>query len=655
MHSTFLGRRMMMVGAVLAVLLACGAYAQDGHDGHAAPEAVTTAPEWDAETLDLFASLPVQDGGRIKPLDTYAQFTMLRLNGKRSFTTEDGRRLKPTEWMLNCLFYPEVTDQYAHFIVDDVAAVTALGIETHDERRGRYSYTELLPGREKLMQLAMQYSEKDAKDRTPHEQQILNLAHNARTYEMLRRFMGFAGAHYHLDPQSAMGQAVGENAAHATTADMLRHGPGVFAHLSHGSDDDAAHQELRDHLLQLERRLGSSNALSLFPPDDPEVREWRTPADVMVDSFKQDTPPEAAIGMLAHLEQMCVSRTSPPAFSLELGQLHDAVVSVASARGEYGKVPVELAFYRGKYLFYSQWLYVLSFVLVAISWLAPNAKWLQRLLPPAVAVPTILLIIAIVFRCIIRGRPPVSTLYETLLFTTATAVVVAIVMEYINRQRIAVAIGAALGTIGLFIAYRYEIKEGVDTMPSLVAVLDTNFWLATHVTTITLGYGAGMLASALAHIYVLGKLVGLKRNQPAFYASLSKMVYGVVCFCLLFSIVGTVLGGIWANDSWGRFWGWDPKENGALLICIWGLIMLHARLGGYIKDLGMSLTSIMLGMIVAFSWWGVNLLGVGLHSYGFTSGIMRILLIFWGIESVIIALGFVTGRMERLLSEAREA
>ncbi len=133
----------------------------------------------------------------------------------------------------------------------------------------------------------------------------------------------------------------------------------------------------------------------------------------------------------------------------------------------------------------------------------------------------------------------------------------------------------------------------------------------------------------------------------AFYDSLARVIYGVVCFSLLFSIIGTVLGGIWANESWGRFWGWDPKENGALLICIWGLIILHARLGGYIRAYGTAVASVLLGMIVAFSWWGVNLLGVGLHSYGFTSGIMGMLVLFWTGESVVAALGLYAAMRDK--------
>ena len=173
-------------------------------------------------------------------------------------------------------------------------------------------------------------------------------------------------------------------------------------------------------------------------------------------------------------------------------------------------------------------------------------------------------------------------------------------------------------------------------MPSLVAVLDTNFWLATHVTAITLGYAAGLLAAAISHVWLLGKMFGFKRGNDAFFRTINRMVYGVLAFALVFSVVGTILGGIWANYSWGRFWGWDPKENGALLICLAQLFILHARLGGYVKAHGVHVLTIFQGGVVAFSWWGVNQLGVGLHSYGFTEGIMRNLVIFWAVEGLVV-------------------
>jgi cytochrome c biogenesis factor len=125
------------------------------------------------------------------------------------------------------------------------------------------------------------------------------------------------------------------------------------------------------------------------------------------------------------------------------------------------------------------------------------------------------------------------------------------------------------------------------------------------------------------------------------------MNYGVICFCLFFSLVGTVLGGIWANYSWGRFWGWDPKENGALMICLWTLVILHGRMGGIIRELGINMCSVILAIIVTFSWWGVNNLGVGLHSYGFTDGVWGALFSSWGVMGVFLVMGVIIWFVER--------
>jgi cytochrome c biogenesis factor len=124
------------------------------------------------------------------------------------------------------------------------------------------------------------------------------------------------------------------------------------------------------------------------------------------------------------------------------------------------------------------------------------------------------------------------------------------------------------------------------------------------------------LAGMLAIIYVIrGVFTRSLTKQTA--DSLARMTYGVVCFATLFSFVGTVLGGIWADQSWGRFWGWDPKENGALLIVLWCAIILHARWGRYIGQRGLMVMAIFGNVITSFSWFGVNMLGIGLHSYGF--------------------------------------
>ena len=254
------------------------------------------------------------------------------------------------------------------------------------------------------------------------------------------------------------------------------------------------------------------------------------------------------------------------------------------------------------------------------------------------AIFTLALVVGICTRSVLLSRPPISTLYETIPFITAVAVILCLLIEFFDRKGIALASSVVVvGIIGIFLAWRFEIKESRDTLKVLEAVLRSNFWLATHVIAINIGYAAAILAGLIAHIFIFSK--ALKLGSEDFRKSITRMVYGVTCFGLLFALVGTVLGGVWANDSWEGF-GWDPKENGALMICLGALIMLHARMGGYIKDLGMNVIGFLILVITVLFLGGMLTNSeTGLHSYGFTSGIMRWLYIVYAIECAVITVG----------------
>src|SRR5437899_6241221 len=125
------------------------------------------------------------------------------------------------------------------------------------------------------------------------------------------------------------------------------------------------------------------------------------------------------------------------------------------------------------------------------------------------------------------------------------------------------------------------------------------------------------------------------------------MIYGIICFATLSCFVGTVLGGIWADQSWGRFWGWDPKENGALIIVLWNALILHLRWGGMIRERGLINCAIVGNIVTSWSWFGVNMLGIGLHSYGFMDAAFKWLLAFVVSQVLIIGLGLLPLTMWR--------
>jgi ABC-type transport system involved in cytochrome c biogenesis permease subunit len=604
--------------------------------------AAPSHPRWTPEAVDVFAGLPVQDDGRVKPLSTFAGVALLAINGKQTCKTPSGATIGATEWLMDCLFFPRDATSYETFVVDDSRALDAIGL-AHEgkERRGRYSYLDLAPARAKLFELAPQYGEIDEKQRDAVQGQVLNLAHDVNQFETIARLLGLIVQRPGGAESPGIAKVFGAD-AHPSLADVMDHAAELRPFL--GSDDPhggqgggASDEALRSWIDEV---VDGSRGVALIPPPDSakDRPAWMSPGDVAESALFRGESLKPQIAAVRELEAMFDAREDAYTFRAHAEAFRDRVVALAESRGEYGKVPLEVTFYRADFFYRALCCFLGAFLAVAFSWLKPS-KWLRRGAIAGIAAGTLLLVAGITMRCIIRGRPPVSTLYETVLFVTAVSVIGSMVAEYVNRQGIALALATLLGSGGLFLANRFEVTEHVDTMPSLQAVLDTNFWLATHVTCVTIGYGAGLLAGAIGHLYVLGKVFGLKKGDTGFYKTLSTMTYGMLCFGLLFSVVGTVLGGIWANESWGRFWGWDPKENGALTIVLWELIVLHGRIGGYLRDFGVAMASVFGAAVVASSWFGVNLLGVGLHSYGFTSGILWALLVFYGIEALVLLTG----------------
>lgn len=615
-------------------------------------------PVWDDATLEAFSAIPIQDEGRVKPLSTFARFKLIAINGSAGYRRgDDGDLLPAISWLLDMLFYPQSAEQYRTFRVEDAAVLDAVGLHIEGrKKRDRYAYVELKPYIDKIFELSTAFNAKEPAERTAFENQMLSLATHIHEYEAILHAFDFARHEFLIASSQAMQALFG--GTDVTYSGILGKSTTLLAALQELRREDLnVNEERRQAALNdllvlfgdLERVATLSSQFPIFPPPEgsEEIAPWASPGELLVLAVTSDLDIEQHLAATAQIEQLVAARDNPIAFESQVQQLQGALVSLAKDAGAYEKIPLEILYYRLKFFFYALWLFFLAFVLVAITWLRPRSAFLYVLSWIAMAAPTLILIAGITMRCILRERPPVSTLYETILFITACAVVAALFMELVNRQRIAIGLAALLGMFGMFLANSYEIKEGSDTMPKLIAVLDTNFWLSTHVTTVAIGYSAGLLAAATAHVYLLGRFFKFKQHDRAFYRSVTRMTYGILCFGLLFSVLGTVLGGIWANDSWGRFWGWDPKENGALMICLWSLAVLHARMGGYIKHLGINMCAIVLGMIVAFSWWGVNLLGIGLHSYGFTSGIFTSLAIFYVMQLVVLCAGLTVWLRQR--------
>ena len=237
-------------------------------------------------------------------------------------------------------------------------------------------------------------------------------------------------------------------------------------------------------------------------------------------------------------------------------------------------------------------------------------------------------LMGVVFRIVIMARPPVATLYESFIFVALVTVGFGLFLKQVKKDNIGLLVGSLAGSFLHIVAFKYK---GPESLELLVPVLNTNFWLAVHVLCITTGYACALVTSLIAHAYIFLKCFSKKVTTQAF-TKLHKSITGMSFLALFFCLFGTILGGIWADQSWGRFWGWDPKENGALFIVLWFLVLFHGKMAGLLKEKGFALGHILTNITVALSWLGVNLLSVGLHSYGFVSSTAYGLAIFCFLE-----------------------
>jgi ABC-type transport system involved in cytochrome c biogenesis permease subunit len=183
------------------------------------------------------------------------------------------------------------------------------------------------------------------------------------------------------------------------------------------------------------------------------------------------------------------------------------------------------------------------------------------------------------------------------------------------------------------------------TISPLVPVLRDNFWLSTHVTTIILSYGALALSWILANTVLIKARFGKiskedeKRNVDVIYTSLK---WGTVLLG-----AGVILGGVWADYSWGRFWGWDPKETWSLIVLCIYMAILHGRHTSWIKNDKFMFYTAAAFMSVMMAWFGVNyILASGLHSYGFSEGGAVFLGSFFLIQILILVATYRPAKKE---------
>ena len=512
-----------------------------------------------AQNLSGFeiGDIPLQDEGRIKPLDTFARNHLLAFYGKRSIKELD---MGATDWIINLILNPENGRDQKIFNIRNPEVASSLFLDWTNEHK--YSFNQITPGLSEQSSMLEMIDQKDASDRTVYEKQL---------YEISRNILRFEEISY-------------------------------------------------------------LKALKFIPPsNNSESGEWLSPFDFILKGIPANENQEA---ILNSLQMYLANRLAGNDLEMSsaLNRYEMALSTFQGINVKVDNLKKETWMNRVNLFYISLGLYLLSFIFLSISWMIKPIL-LNRVAYLLLISGTVIHGYGIFLRMQIMERPPVTTLYESVIFVSLIIMALAVLLEYFRKDGLGIFVGSVSGSVLHYVGFSYA-ADG-DTLGMLVAVLNSNFWLATHVTTITIGYGASLMAGCVGHLYLIQEIRGV---NSASLKSIFNNLFGITLLALFFTLFGTILGGIWADQSWGRFWGWDPKENGALLIVLWQLMMIHMRLSGLAKPkefaLGMALNNI----IVALAWFGVNLLQVGLHSYGFDDGVARNLFMFIGFE-IIFCLG----------------
>jgi cytochrome c-type biogenesis protein CcsB len=653
------------------------------------------APKKEGEFhLRQFGRLPAVMNGRVQPLDSVGRNALLQIRSTGDLPLEmvpswkfwhHAKKLRSSEWLAELIFNPDVADTRPAFLVHHPELLSELNLQDKGlEKSGLryYTFNELIPSLKVIQEQAANAPEQDAL-RTPLQKQVIKLYNALFLYQSLKatvrppswenlekELAGFEkglaavkardeGKEFDKDALNALAQSAAEIASFAK-----------------------------------DRGAGQRYPL-IIPPYSPEQKhqDWTSAAQALFEPVRQlldaSRSGSAAGGVNIELPKpvKLYAAMATGYAQNNAGQFNSAVSDYSAWLGkdfsrELKKGREEFFYNDIKAFLHAMIIYLAAFILAvgALLTLAAVPSLSESLRKSAfylIILAGVVHTVGLVFRMYLEGRPPVTNLYSSAIFIGWGAMLFGIGLERIYRLGLGNLVASVAGFVTLVIAHNLAI--GGDTMEMMRAVLDTNFWLATHVVSVTLGYAATFVAGLLGIAYiVLGVLTPLltqrmssrsavlagaatgalvrtsgSRTKTAQSVSnaaqqgelgkaLAKMAYAIICFATLFSFVGTVLGGIWADQSWGRFWGWDPKENGALIIVLWNALILHARWGGVVRERGLMNMAVFGNIVTAWSWFGVNMLGVGLHSYGFMDGGAKWLYyVFVPSQLLIMALGLL--------------
>lgn len=599
--------------------------------------------------MSAFRQLPVLHQGRIQPMEAFARSELQSFSGKTSLEKQEA-----VYWLTETLFTPAKAANLPLFLVQNSDIRQRLDLP---KKTSKFYYTQTQLSEAFLGKLpSIETALNTSPERRNKAQQSL-----LESYAAFQHYLQLSSS---LTPLLPLKLSLSEGFLNQfkihykklyTYRSLLKHRQSIQQYLK--ANPNAFYtQEAIAFLFtidSMEKQAISNQYLRVIPAINQTQTILRSPWEIMQEGHGS---PQSA-------EALNLWKTLAESYQqnhLNLWQetsqklLKHSTETLALSDWKQFQLKLEIWYYQFTPIYWAMWLYLLGIgIWGGVSYLHSNAATDSRPLKKKnairfaheagfyiVSTAIFLHLIGICMRCAIMLRPPVSNLYESILFVSLIAAIYGLFQRRnagIFTTAIAIAASLLLTSLGF-------TKDG-DSLNVLVAVLNTNFWLATHVICITTGYACCLLTGSLAHLWLWSEW---RVTSGEWREKLITQIKTLALFSLLFTAIGTLLGGIWADQSWGRFWGWDPKENGALLIVLWLIWIIHGRISKDLSLRGYMAGLAALNIIVAIAWFGVNLLGIGLHSYGFTDGAIWGFTAFCVIECIIIAtLYFSTKRNER--------
>lgn len=488
-----------------------------------------------AVDVTSFENLAIQDGGRVKPFDTFARESVQLITGSQ---THNGK--KSTEVVLAWLIFPNQWNEQKFVQIKNLQLKTELGMKPTDNFISPVDLVHNSKLASEMTELA--HLQKEKKKLSPYFQSVQRVNNQLTLYNEIITGLGIRLVPQTLSPDwIPLSDLKGEY--------QEAFGNVAAAFITAITKDDT--KPFNDAVLKF-KEMAKASVPSVYPSQ----------ASISQEIFYNQTHP-----------------------------------------------------FRIAYI-----IYLFAALLFALALNLPKKNFLRKMALTTAFLGLAVHVSGFIFRCYIAGRPPVSNMYESVIWVSMGCVIFGLIFELIYKRQFIGLAATAVATLGLIIGDSVPAVLDQSIRP-LEPVLRSNYWLIIHVLTITLSYAAFALAMGIGNIALSYYVRGIEKENREKLQVLALFVYRSIQVGVLLLTAGTILGGVWADYSWGRFWGWDPKETWALIADLGYLAVLHGRFTGWLRTFGTIAASVVAFAGVVMAWYGVNfVLGVGLHSYGFGGG-----------------------------------